>query len=57
MQKHDVSDVMAPSTLGNKAEIIAMIKIIPMLLLNVSLNAIVGKRSSAGTLILCAGHI
>ena len=51
MQKHEVSDVMAPSTLGNNAEISAMIKMMPMVPLNASLNAIVGNNSSGGTLI------
>ena len=51
MQKQDVSDVMAPSTLGNNAEINAMINMIPIAPLNALLNAIVGNRSSGGTFI------
>ena len=46
MQKQDVSEVMAPSTLGNKAEIRAITNITPIVPLNAGLNAIVGKRSS-----------
>lgn len=42
---------MAPSTLGNKAEIMAITKIIPMTPLNVSLEAMVGNKSS-GTAVI-----
>ena len=44
-------DVIAPSTLGNRADISAIIKIIPMAPLKVSLNAIVGNKSSGATVI------
>ena len=54
MQKQDVSDVIAPSTLGNNAEIKAIMKMIPIEPLNALLKAIVGKRSSGGTFIPCA---
>src|SRR6187200_1178354 len=53
IQKQDVSDVMAPSTLGKRADINAMMKMIPIEQLNALLNAIVGKRSSGGTLMFC----
>ena len=46
IQKQEVSEVMAPSTLGNNAEINAMIKMMPIAPLNALLNAIVGNRSS-----------
>ena len=51
IQKQDVSDVIAPSTLGNRADINAIIKIIPIAPLKASLSAMVGKRSSGGTVI------
>ena len=46
IQKQDVSEVMAPSTLGKSAEINAMIKRTPIDPLNASLSAIVGNKSS-----------
>ena len=51
IQKQEVSEVMAPSTLGNKAEIRAMINMMPMVPLNALLSAIVGNRSSGAVLI------
>ncbi len=51
MQKHEVKEVIAPSTLGNKAEIRAMIKMMPIVPLKASLKAIVGNKSSGGTAI------
>src|SRR5690349_17247395 len=51
IQKQEVSDVMAPSTLGNNAEMRAMINIMLTAWPNVLLNAIVGKRSSGAVLI------
>ena len=51
MQKQEVSDVMAPSTLGNNAEINAMINNMPIEPLNASLKAIVGNKSSGAVVI------
>jgi hypothetical protein len=54
MQNQEVREVMAPSTLGNNAEINAIINNTPIVLLNSLLNAIVGNRSSGAVTILLA---
>ena len=53
IQKQDVNDVMAPSTLGKSAEINAIIKMMPIDPLKALLYAMVGNRSSGGTDIFC----
>ncbi len=46
IQKQEVREVIAPSTLGKRAEIRAMMNMTPIEPLKASLNAIVGNRSS-----------
>ena len=51
MQKDEVSAVIAPSALGNKAEIKAIIKMIEMIAGTPSPNAMVGNNLSGAVLI------
>ena len=51
IQKQEVSDVIAPSTLGNKAEIKAITNMIAMALLKLPLSAMVGNKSSGAVCI------